>query len=78
MRALSAGHYVFNGHRPDQSTGESTPTSSSKITAHFATQTWQMISPASLVTTLTSRLWRPQNEQTTSLNCSGASGTDPS
>lgn len=30
------------------------------------------------MTTLTSRLWRPQNEQTTSLKCSGTSGTDPS
>jgi hypothetical protein len=56
----------FGGQRASQSWRGSIPTSSSKISAHFATHTWQMISPASFSTTRTSRLWRPQKEQTTS------------
>ena len=65
---------LFKGQRSVQpSPGLSNPTSASKISAHFATQTWQMMSPTLLLTTRTSRLWRPQNVQATSLYWEGLS-----
>ena len=68
------GPQAFNGQRAAQPSGGggSSPTSVSKISALLATQTWQMINPASFETTRTSRLCRPQNEQTTSLYFDGS------
>jgi hypothetical protein len=65
---VAIDYWLFNGQRWDQPPdGGVNPISWSKISAHFATHTWQMIGPAFVSTTWTWRLWRPQSVHVTSL-----------